>query len=79
MQAKTVEVLMLPDGRMDRHNAGLYLGSAPKTLAQWAVKGVGPKFIKRGRVWYYKADLDAWLQSGAAQSTAEARLQAEAA
>jgi len=74
MEAKTVEVVILPDGRMDRRNAGLYLGNAPKTLAQWAVQGVGPRFIKRGRVWYYKTDLDAWLKDGAANSAAQGRL-----
>lgn len=74
MTMTQVEVQILPDGRMDRKSAGRYLGNAPKTLAQWAVKGVGPKFIKRGRVWYYKADLDAWLQSGSAHSAAQARL-----
>ena len=76
--ATTPEVLILPDGRMDRKNASRYLGRAPKTLAQWAVKGVGPRFVKRGHVWYFKTDLDEWLQSGAAQSTAQARLVAEA-
>lgn len=77
MTTTTPQVLVLPDGRMDRRNAGKYLGNASKTLAQWAVKGIGPKFIKRGRVWYYKADLDAWLAVGAASSTAEARLNEE--
>ncbi|RCW65168.1 hypothetical protein [Pseudorhodoferax soli] len=71
--ATTPEVLVLPDGRMDRKNASKYLGNAPKTLAQWAVKGVGPRFIKRGRVWYFKEDLDHWLKAGAATSTAAAR------
>lgn len=64
MSAKTVEVLVLPDGRMDRHNAAIYLGSAEKTLAQWVSKGVGPKYVKRGRVWYFKEDVDAWLSEG---------------
>jgi hypothetical protein len=34
---------------------------------------MGPKFIKRGRVWYFKEDLDAWLRAGTALSTADAR------
>lgn len=72
--ATTPEVLILPDGRMDRRNAATYLGNAPKTLAQYASKGIGPKFIKRGRVWYFKADLDAWIAGGKASSTAASRL-----
>jgi hypothetical protein len=59
--------LVLPDGRMNRRNAAAYLGYAPKTLAQYASQGMGPKFIKRGRVWYFKEDLDAWLRAGVAQ------------
>ena len=70
----TPEVLILPDGRMDRRNAAAYLGNAPKTLAQYASKGTGPKFVKRGRVWYFKKDLDAWIAGGIATSTAAARL-----
>ena len=72
--ATTPEVLILPDGRMDRKNAAIYLGNAPKTLAQYASKGIGPRFIKRGRVWYFKDDLDAWIAGGKASSTAAARL-----
>jgi hypothetical protein len=64
MAEKTVEVLVLPDGRMDRRNAAAYIGNAEKTLAQWVSQGVGPRYTKRGRVWYYKEDLDAWLSEG---------------
>lgn len=70
----TPEVLILPDGRMDRRNAAAYVGNAPKTMAQYASKGIGPKFIKRGRVWYFKQDLDEWIAGGKASSTASARL-----
>lgn len=69
-----ISVQVLPDGRMDRRNAAKYLGRAPGTLGQWATKGIGPKFIKRGRVWYRKTDLDSWLAEGEANSTAQARL-----
>lgn len=72
--ATTPEILILPDGRMDRRNAAKYLGNAPKTLAQYASKGIGPRFIKRGRVWYFKEDLDAWIAGGEATSTASSRL-----
>ncbi len=74
MAMKTVEVVVLPDGRMDPPNAGIYLGRSEKTLAQWRSRGTGPKFIKRGRVWYRRSDLDSWLAGGEAASCAAAHL-----
>lgn len=74
MTISTVQVIQTPDGRLDRRNSALYLGVSEKTLAHWACYGKGPKFIKRGRVWYYRADLDAWLGTTAVSSTAAARL-----
>ena len=38
----TPRIFTHPDGRMDRKSAAVYLGCAPKTLADWATKGVGP-------------------------------------
>ena len=32
---ETVRVRILPDGRMTREDAALYLGMKPKTLAMW--------------------------------------------
>ena len=58
---KVVKVAMLVDGRMDTQNAALYVGLSQKTLAMQRTKGTGPRFIKRGKIFYYKADLDAWL------------------
>ena len=72
----TPEVVVLPDGRMDRRNAAAYAGFAEKTLAQYASKGVGPRFIKRGRCWYFKKDLDAWLASGHEHKSADAQVTA---
>jgi predicted DNA-binding transcriptional regulator AlpA len=72
--AQKLEIEVLPDGRMDRRNAAKYTGYAEKTLAQKATNGTGPRFVKRGRVWYYKSDIDKWLAAGAATSTAAARL-----
>ncbi|MGB8864845.1 MAG: helix-turn-helix domain-containing protein [Candidatus Sulfotelmatobacter sp.] len=61
-----VTVTILPDGRMNRANAARYLGLSTKTLAMYAVRGVGPKFIKRGRVFYFRDDLDRWMKGGQA-------------
>ena len=73
-QVSGVTVRMLPDGRMDGPSAAAYLGLSDKTLANLRCRGIGPKFCKRGRVFYFKADLDEWLAAGRAQSTAQARI-----
>jgi predicted DNA-binding transcriptional regulator AlpA len=73
--------IILPDGRMDPANAGLYLGVSVKTLAMWRSYGRGPKFIKQGgsRVFYFESDLREWIsQGGKVESTAEARFKAGA-
>tara|TARA_R110000787_G_scaffold8607_27_gene29359 strand:+ start:9380 stop:9658 length:279 start_codon:yes stop_codon:yes gene_type:complete len=61
---QTQSVVVLPDGRMDRKNAARYTGLSVKTLAMHACKGTGPRSIKRGRVFYFKEDLDEWIKSG---------------
>jgi hypothetical protein len=60
MALQSVNVVILPDGRMDRKNAALYLGLSVKTLAMHASRGTGPTFIKRGRVFYFRHD--DWLK-----------------
>ncbi len=72
---ETVTVKMYPDGRLDSKNASRYLGFEEKTLAMKRSDGSGPRFIKRGRIFYFKEDLDAWIsQATKATSTAQARL-----
>lgn len=69
-----VVIRIFPDGRLDTENASRYLGYEPKTLAILRSNGKGPKFIKRGRIFYYKDDLDAWLNAnGRFSSTAQAQ------
>ena len=71
---ETVTVRMFPDGRMDARNAALYLGLEEKTLAMKRSDGTGPQFIKRGRIFYFKEDLDAWIsECKRATSTAQLR------
>lgn len=71
-----VDVVVLPDGRMDTRSASGYLGLSEKTLAMMRCQGTGPRFIKRGRVFYYQEDLDAWVgQAKRVTSTAQAKLQ----
>ena len=75
MQLDEVSVNILPDGRLDTHNAAKYLGLSPKTLAMMRCQGDGPSFIKRGRIFYYKSDLDQWIgQAPRATSTAQANV-----
>ena len=73
LRLNTPTIDIFPDGRMDGRNAGHYLGVKEKTLAMWRASGTGPRFIKRGRIFYYKEDLDAWLnENGRHRSTAQA-------
>lgn len=78
-QVSGVTVRVLPDGRMDGPSAAAYLGLSDKTLANLRCRGLGPRFCKRGRVFYFRADLDEWLAAGKAQSTAQARIKVGAA
>lgn len=71
---KEINITIYPDGRMDTENAARYLGCSPKTMAMGRCKGTGPRFIKRGRIFYFRQDLDAWLtEGGKVVSTAQAR------
>jgi len=58
---KTKEINMFPDGRLDSKNAAIYLGFSEKTLAMMRCQGTGPEYIKRGRIFYFKTDLDQWV------------------
>ena len=48
--------------RLTTEEAAAYLEHAPITLETWRMKNIGPRFYKPShKVFYYKADLDAWL------------------
>jgi hypothetical protein len=64
---------VLPDGRIDTKGAAAYLGLSVQTLAIKRCDGSGPKFVKRGRIFYYREDLDEWLRAARVGSTAESR------
>ncbi|MBL8420197.1 MAG: hypothetical protein JNK92_06130 [Dechloromonas sp.] len=71
---KALEVVTYPDGRMDTKNTSKYMGLAEKTLAMMRSNGTGPKFVKRGRVFYFQADVDVWMNAqGRHTSTAQAK------
>ena len=47
---------------------------AEKTLAMLRCNGTGPKFIKRGRIFYFQSDIDDWMNAnGHMTSTAQAK------
>lgn len=74
ISTKTKEVVMYPDGRMDTRNTSTYTGLSEKTLAMMRCNGNGPKFVKRGRVFYFRDDVDLWLNAGGRfTSTAQAQ------
>ena len=67
MQTKYFEiesVVILPDGRMDAKNAARYTGLSEKTMAMMRSGRTGPAYLKRGKIFYFKEDLDAWLSDG---------------
>ena len=74
MQLDSQKIKVFPDGRVDTVNASIYLGLSQKTLAMMRTSGKSPPFIKRGRIFYYIADLDEWLNAkGKAVSTSQLR------
>jgi hypothetical protein len=74
-EIQRVKVVVFPDGRLDSDNAAQFLGYSPKTLAMMRSAGTGPKFVKRGRIFYFLEDLQKWMaEQPRVQSTAQARL-----
>lgn len=69
-----IAVQVLPDGRMDAKNAARYCGLSEKTMAMKRCTGTGPKYVKPGRIFYYRTDLDAWLSADRVGSTAQQKL-----
>lgn len=60
-----VKVRITPDGRLSRADAAAFLGYAPKTLADWKCRGIGPKSLQvGGRIFYRLTDLEAFRDSG---------------
>jgi excisionase family DNA binding protein len=56
--------------RMSVKEAANYLGCAEQTMANWRMRGKGPRYIKRGgRVFYRRSDLDAWEQQSVIETS----------
>ena len=62
---QTTETLAV-GGLLTRAETAELLRIKAGTLAQWAYRGVGPRFLRPdgGRALYRRSDLDAWLASG---------------
>lgn len=59
---------------MDTVNASKYAGLKENTMAMQRSNGTGPKFVKRGRIFYFREDVDAWMNAlGRHTSAAQAR------
>lgn len=58
------------DTLIPSHQAPRYLGIARQTLARWRCEGGGPRFVKLGRLVFYRAgDLRAWIIERTCTST----------
>ena len=64
---------------LSEKGAGVYLGGerdpvSTRSLQRWRLEGVGPKFLKLGRlVRYRKSDLDKWVEAQLSTSTSESK------
>lgn len=67
MEYQTVRVL--PDGRVTRSDAAVFLGYTPKTLAEYSRLGKGPRPRRvGGRIFYFLRDLEAFRDTGAREA-----------
>jgi len=61
-----------PGTYLRAREAASYLQICWATLADWRVKGCGPRFSKIGRAVVYRlSDLDAFVEQGLVRSTSE--------
>lgn len=57
---------------LSEESAAPFVGTEPKTLANWRTLGKGPKFIRVGRkVMYHPDDIAEWVAARRVQSTSE--------
>jgi len=57
---------------MDTRNAANYVGLSEKTLAMMRCAGSSPKFVKLELIFYFREDIDEWINAGRVVSTAQA-------
>jgi len=71
-----LRIRVLPDGRVDRRNAAIFLGRTVSTLADWHKHRVGPPSILINRRRFYRLeDLRAYVARGRVMPGAGTRQQ----
>lgn len=61
-----------PTELLTTEEAAKYLRLSPRTLERYRVTGEGPRFLKVGRlVFYRQSDLDEWLKNKSRGSTSD--------
>ena len=65
---------MIEKQLLTANEAADFLRCSPKTLANWRSKGIGPAFVKSGRIAYELRVLEKWIDDLSAKSTAQARM-----
>ena len=62
-----------PPPLIDTDDLAKYLGNEVNTCEGWRLKGIGPRYIKVGRLVRYRTeDVDLWLESQTRNSTCKA-------
>lgn len=63
-----------PSVRLSAQKTATYLGVSRSTLAKWRMAAKGPPFHRLGErlVYYFKHEIDAWLDDCDQQSAAKA-------
>lgn len=60
---------------LDTSELADHLTNKPNTIEGWRIKGVGPRYIKIGRLVRYRIeDVEAWLESQSRTSTSQAEV-----
>lgn len=66
---ESTKIRVLPDGRISRQDAAIFLGFSPRTLAEYSRLGKGPKPRRvGGRIFYFLRDLEAFRDRGAREA-----------
>lgn len=66
-RVERLRVVVRPDGAVDRKGASIVLNKSPKTLANWALAGLGPRsWLIGGRRHYDYAECLAFARGEAA-------------